>query len=565
MFPSDLWITDPNAGKLFKVENDLVAMSIATPKNPRAVLVSQDMVNVYTVNWDENTISQYRHGAHAQDIRVGQTPYAICEDGNGVIYVTNYGDNTVTKIEKDSNTSEMKVTETINVHTGPRGIVADSRNKIFVSCYLSNVVDEIVNDSVVASIKVGYAPKAVTCDIYDNIWVANYGANSVSKLTSGVKILDVDLKDFGRGPSAITSNSAGVVYVANYLGNNVAIIKDGVVAGTIPVAAAPTAIDINADDAVYVTSELSGTVTKIVKDKDITEIAVCDNPSAFGDFTGCATYNVYHATTGSGSGQSQAPAGGWDITSMNLEIQQLLGKVKAAKVDTSADLVTYHNPKFATVEKALDKLMDTAPVVNSFDCTNLVYESGATVSAFQIAWNFNKPMASAVVKFNSATIADLATVKGDIVDSSGAKIITGFNVTTSGTLTVVVTDDKGVMASKALKVEFRDKFMFGAIAEGAAVGQVVLAALNKSPLLNNPYGKYFVVECAEGKTPVLAFPADWKIDISQLVFTNGFVNDWTKTTINYLNQSGGSKAYDVYVLNTVLYGSNVAGVIELLS
>jgi hypothetical protein len=77
-------------------------------------------------------------------------------------------------------------------------------------------------------------------------------------------------------------------------------------------------------------------------------------------------------------------------------------------------------------------------------------------------------MASAVIKFNSATIADLATVKGDIVDSSGAKIITGFNVTTSGTLTVVVTDDKGVMASKALKVEFRDKFMFGAIAEDAA-------------------------------------------------------------------------------------------------
>ena len=107
--------------------------------------------------------------------------------------------------------------------------------------------------------------------------------------------------------------------------------------------------------------------------------------------------------------------------------------------------------------------------------------------------------------------------------------------------------------------------MFGAIAEGAAVGQVVLAALNKSPLLNNPYGKYFVVECAEGKTPVLAFPADWKIDISQLVFTNGFVNDWTKTTINYLNQSGGSKAYDVYVLNTVLYGANIAGVVELLS
>ena len=88
MFPSDLWVTDPNAGKLFKVENDMVTMSIQTPKNPRSVLVSQDMLYVYTVNWDENTVSQYRQGTLVRDIKVGNIPYAICEDGNGYIYVS---------------------------------------------------------------------------------------------------------------------------------------------------------------------------------------------------------------------------------------------------------------------------------------------------------------------------------------------------------------------------------------------------------------------------------------------------------------------------------------------
>ena len=215
MFPSDLWVTDPNAGRLYKVENDMVSMSIQTPKNPRSVLVSQDMIYVYTVNWDENTVSQYRQGVLVRDIKVGNIPYAICEDGNGYIYVTNYGDNTVSKI------SNGMVIETINVNNGPRGIIADSRNKIFVACYLDDCVVEIVNNTVVNRIRTGYAPKALTCDVYDNVWVTNYGSNSVSKITNGAKILDVELSDYGRGPSAIVSNSAGILYVANYLGNNV--------------------------------------------------------------------------------------------------------------------------------------------------------------------------------------------------------------------------------------------------------------------------------------------------------------------------------------------------------
>ena len=563
MFPSDLWIADPNADKLYKVENDSISLSVTTPSNPRAVLVSQDMINVYTLNWDENTVSQYRHGVHVLDIKVGNGPRGICEDGNGVIYVTNYTDSTVSKIIVNSSTSAAYVADTISVHTAPYGIVADSRNKIFVACYLSSVVDEIVNDTVVNTVSVGYAPRAITCDVYDNIWVACYGANTVSKLTNAAKVLDIELSSSGRGPIAIVSNSAGTVYTANYLGNNVSIIKDGALSGTISIADAPTSIGINKDDAVYVTSELEGVVSKIVKDKDVTQISVCDNPTAFGDFTGCATYNVYHAVSGS-SGQSSAPTGGWDLTSMSLEIQQLLGKVKNGTVATSADLVTYHNTVYTTVESALDKLMDATPVISSFSATNLVYENGSSVTSLQLSWTFNKSMATAVVKAGGLSLGSLATTTGATVDSAGTKILSGFSLTANSAITLIATDDKGNSVSKSINLEFKDRFLYGAIASGAAVGQTVLAALSKSGLVGDPYGKYFKIDCADGMAPILAFPSDWKIDPSQIVFANGYTNDWTAQTVTYTNASGGSKSYDVYVLNTVLYGDAVAGVLQLL-
>lgn len=352
MFPNDLWISDPNEGKLYKVENDVVASNVHVEKEARSILVSQDMVSVYTVNRTSNTVSHFRDGSHIKDITVGKTPWGICEDSNKNIYVANYKDNTVSKIKND------EVVETYTVEKGPQGLICDDNDNLYVACSLSNTVVRLVNGVKVDSIEVGLSPQGITCDPFGNIWTANYGSNTVSKITNGFKILDVEVD---KGPIAIVSDSSGSIYVANYLSDNVTVLGNGAKepAKNIPVGDGPTAISVNKEDAVYVTSGLGEDVKKIVAGSVVATIEVCPNPSAFGDFTGCSTYNIYNV--GSSETSPGVPEDGWKLTDLEQSVQDAINLVTNEQVVTNADKVEYTKDEeedVTNVKEALDKLFD---------------------------------------------------------------------------------------------------------------------------------------------------------------------------------------------------------------
>ena len=352
MFPNDLWISDPNEGKLYKVENDVVASNVHVEKEARSILVSQDMVSVYTVNRTSNTVSHFRDGSHIKDITVGKTPWGICEDSNKNIYVANYKDNTVSKIKND------EVVETYTVEKGPQGLVCDDNDNLYVACSLSNTVVRLVNGVKVDSIEVGLSPQGITCDPFGNIWTTNYGSNTVSKITNGFKILDVEVD---KGPIAIVSDSSGSIYVANYLSDNVTVLGNGAKepAKNIPVGDGPTAISVNKEDAVYVTSGLGEDVKKIVAGSVVATIEVCPNPSAFGDFTGCSTYNIYNV--GSSETSPGVPSDGWKLADLEQSVQDAINLVTNKQVITNADKVEYTKEEeedVTNVKEALDKLFD---------------------------------------------------------------------------------------------------------------------------------------------------------------------------------------------------------------
>ena len=594
MFPNDLWITDPNQKKLFKLVNDSITLTIATgdPNDPtdqksaRSVLVSQDMVNVYTVNWDSNTVSQFTNGVHARDILVGNAPYGICEDPNGIIYVTNYLDNTVSKIYRGN------VIDTINVHEGPRGIVSDSRGRIYVACYLSctgdkaddgSFVDEIVNSIVTNSITVGLAPIAVTCDGKDSVWVANYASNTVSKIRNSEKVLDVNISNgVGdlKGPTALVCNSSGVLYVANYLGNTVSVIKDDAYVEDIQVSDAPTAIDVNTDDFVYVLSELESVADKITKEThNVIQIPICDNPSGFGDFTGCATYNCFHG--GGASSSSVVPVGGWVLTDMSLDIQQA---INAVTIDTDGvlrmDADHCYYPSYATksslyptVKDALDHLLNIAPEIKEFSIGQTVFETGATfggLSPVQVQWAFNKPMVSADIMFGGAVIGSLADPLNPkaVIDQAGTKVVTTSPVSTNGTITLVATDEAGATVSATIAIEFRDKIRFGTMPFGAALpGQSTISTfhtVNKVsaadwgfPLVSDIYDRYIKFECGAGGVPTIAIPLSQalKDPETQIQAIAGAVTGWADMgTVTYTNGSGGAVNYKIYQLDDEYYG-----------
>ena len=299
MFPDSLYISDPTGGLTYILDNDVVSKSFPTLVGVYSYLIAQNMQEVYTVNRSYNSLTRYQNLEAIGDIQVGTSPWAICEDPTGRIYVTNYGDNTVSVIQNGV------VTSVVNVDSGPRGIISDPNGVIYVACYLSNTVCKIVNNIMVERVSVPFNPEGITCSPTGEVWVTCSGSNVVVKLMKNGKHLTIDV---GRCPVAVVCDKRGNVFTANFEDDTVTQIstvnKNQVT--TIGVGDGPSALAINSSGMVYVTSNLSGEKVYKINPKNslvIGTIDVCKGQSAFGDFTGCATYNCFNPNGGITGGE----------------------------------------------------------------------------------------------------------------------------------------------------------------------------------------------------------------------------------------------------------------------
>lgn len=331
MFPDNLHICDPTDGRLYIVENDVVTKRMYVVKEARSILVCQNMADIYTVNRDTNTITRIHNGEPTGDIRVGGMPYGICEDINGRIYVTNYADHTVSVVQDGK-----VVGLPIPVSAGPRGIVADYYGNVWVACYLSNTVVKITNHTVVDEIAVPYNPEGITCSPTNDIWVACSGSNCAVKITHSVKQLTVAT---GKCPVAIVCDKRGNIFTANFEEDTVTMIssKDEYATATISVGDGPSAIAVNSSNLIYVTSNLSGEMVYKINPSTqqiIDRIHVCKSQCAFGDFTGCAAFNVFYPNGRDGLG-TLIPS-----SAVNNVVQSLKPTFKAIMVDETEEGIT---------------------------------------------------------------------------------------------------------------------------------------------------------------------------------------------------------------------------------
>lgn len=448
MFPNDLWIVDPYKGKLMTVVNDVPSEVIQiesssdvshlsttvktttvnttttkydgtvesneestvettrtgnlanTALEPSSVMVSQDRVSVFVASRSKNCVYHYKKSSQTgkmelfQKIAVGLQPFAMCEDPHGNVYVANYGDNTVSKIEvpsfkKSSATAageegQDKVVKTISVSAGPRDLVSDEDGAIWVACYLSHKIDsrtgadlggivsKIVNDTVVDSITVGLNPAAITCDESNTIWVANSGSNTVSRIVKSKKIADYQV---GARPMALVCDSYGNVFTANYDADTVTVIETSTKAlatgnnvTTIPVGDGPNAIGVNMEDDIYVVCGLENTVRKIIDKQVVSVIAVCDSPVAFGDFTGCAAYNTQNvmAKPEKGTTDEKVQAALDKVRNAEAAVADMQAKV----TQTVADVAEAKNAAAAATEKAKEAEAKVKEVKESLDNTD---------------------------------------------------------------------------------------------------------------------------------------------------------------------------------------------------
>ena len=460
MFPNDLFVIDAYKAKVLKISNDVSSeifdlekeVGIVNPKdttpkeeNPvetitghgkkdpfagkpgySSITVSQDKVSLFITNRNNGYLYHYKknvgEGKYTlfQKVKVGKQPVACCEDPNGNIYVANYGDNTVSKVEVPSykNTSatenedlQDKVVKNIAVAAGPKSIVSDEEGTIWVACYLSHkidpktgadlggIVNKIVNTTVVDSINVGSNPAAITCDTSNTIWVANSGSNTVSRILKSKKVVDFEV---GARPVALVNDSYGNVIVANYDGNTVTIIetsskaiKEGNNITTIPVGKGPNAIDVNMDDDVYVVCGLENTIHKISGKQVVSVVEVCDSPVAFGDFSGCSNYNAQNVMAKADKGTTEekiqtaldkAKQSEDSVKEMSARVEHALEDVKAAKqaVEAKTEQITEAVTKAGNAEQKATANAESIEAIKTGKLETTVFESYKTDTSEKI-------------------------------------------------------------------------------------------------------------------------------------------------------------------------------------
>ena len=460
MFPNDLFVIDAYKAKVLKITNDVSSeifdlekeVGIVNPKdttpkeeNPvetitghgkkdpfagkpgySSITVSQDKVSLFITNRNNGYLYHYKknvgEGKYTlfQKVKVGKQPVACCEDPNGNIYVANYGDNTVSKVEVPSykNTSatenedlQDKVVKNIAVAAGPKSLVSDEEGTIWVACYLSHkidpktgadlggIVNKIVNTTVVDSINVGSNPDAITCDTSNTIWVANSGSNTVSRILKSKKVVDFEV---GARPVALVNDSYGNVIVANYDGNTVTIIetsskaiKEGNNITTIPVGKGPNAIDVNMDDDVYVVCGLENTIHKISGKQVVSVVEVCDSPVAFGDFSGCANYNAQNVMAKADKGTTEekiqtaldkAKQSEDSVKEMSARVEHALEDVKTAKqtVEAKTEQITEAVTKAGNAEQKATANAESIEAIKTGKLETTVFESYKSATAEKI-------------------------------------------------------------------------------------------------------------------------------------------------------------------------------------
>lgn len=529
---NDLWYADPNNNKLYTLINDVVNYANTTSSRPSGVCVDINKCDIWVTNSLYNTVTRYTNGVKVIDIPVGNTPMGICQGAEGIVYVTNYSDNTITKIEGNS------VVKTITVGSGPRGICVTKDGTIWVANYLSSTVSKIINDIRILDIAVSSYPIGICADQYNSIYTANSVAGTVSKIIGSSKVLDITV---GKVPSGICCDKSNNIWVSNYNSSSVSKITDDAVVATIDVGAGPFGISTVSDGSIYVFNYLGNSISKISSaGKLISNISTCNNPTAFGDFSGYQAYFmlVVNGSTSSGTKIS--------FSDLDDDLQTLI-KNGFSGTSIADTMVTHDDTTYSTVNKALNKLLYTYPMITSFSNSIAVAELGSVITSIKFTWALNKDVTLQTITDLGTIDASLRTLNADYTNNQ---------INTDKSWTLNVTDSSGTMVSAISSLVFLNKIYWGSSSLATINTSTQILALPSEDFYKD-YNLSTTIDCTGGKYIYFAVPSTFGLDASKFIVDGLTNNDWTKTTIIFTNASGYTSNYDIFKSNNLLTGAAI--------
>ena len=156
-------------------------------------------------------------------------PNAVLTDDAGNIWVSNYGNSTVTELSS----AGVAVSSTGYAGGGlsfPVGLATDTLGDVWIANDGANKVSELSSGGAALSPIAGFGggglavPQGIAIDQRNHVWITNYYANSVTELTDQGTPVSSDIGDLGGGlsaPGGIAIDGVGTVWVANYQGASI--------------------------------------------------------------------------------------------------------------------------------------------------------------------------------------------------------------------------------------------------------------------------------------------------------------------------------------------------------
>jgi len=248
----------------------------------------------YITNYGDDTVSviDTETDTVTDTVAVGSGPTGVAVNSGGTrVYVTNRLEDTVSVIDTSTNT----VVDTVTVEDQPRGVAVHPAGTF---AYVTNrVVDsvsviETTTNTVIASVPVGDHPSYLAFDPVGTFaYVANTRSDTVSVIDTATNT-EIDAVPVGDGPMAVAVHPAGThVYVTNYLNDTLSIIDTATntVVDTVAVGNNPRGVAVHpAGTRIYVANKSDNTVSIIdtATNTEIDTVVVGNLPYALGNFIG---------------------------------------------------------------------------------------------------------------------------------------------------------------------------------------------------------------------------------------------------------------------------------------
>lgn len=224
----DVYVLSPT-GYLFKfdTQKDMFTSTIRLSEGSSGI--AQGPTNecgttpIFVSNYNENTVSVIINDSIQYDIPVGLGPTNIIIDSNGIAYVCNSIENTISVIcfYHCKYVSYKK----IRLLSNPIDVCIDKKNVLYVLCK-DNKVYKLVShtSSKRLSFDVGETPSAITCDNNNNILVTNYDDGTLTTIDTNSIINTIGLTEYH--PIAVDTDSDNNIFVIT--AHNIIIqLKDG--------------------------------------------------------------------------------------------------------------------------------------------------------------------------------------------------------------------------------------------------------------------------------------------------------------------------------------------------